>query len=76
MPRLKKPHIATLGEVNISRNGDYAEITYRDKTVGGVNLKIGPEVGRMTDQESSARLATLPAGEMDSSYDSPGCFQS
>jgi hypothetical protein len=51
MPRMKKPHIATLGEVIISRNGDYAEITYRDETVGGVNLKIGPDVARMTDHE-------------------------
>ncbi|MFZ3207544.1 MAG: hypothetical protein WA140_01765 [Geobacteraceae bacterium] len=51
MPRMKKPHIATLDEVIITRDGDYGEITYRDPTVGGVNLKIGPEVARMTDQE-------------------------
>lgn len=51
MPRMKKPHIATLDEVIILRNGDYGEITYRDPTVGGVSLKIGPEVARMTDQE-------------------------
>lgn len=51
MPRMKKPHIATLDDVIISRNGDYAEITYRDPTVGGVNLKIGPKVDRMTDRE-------------------------
>jgi hypothetical protein len=51
MPRSKKPHIATLDKVIITRDGDYAEITYRDPTVGGVNLKIGPEVASMTDQE-------------------------
>lgn len=51
MPRMKKPHIATFDDVIITRNGDYAEITYRDPTVGGVNLKIGPEVARMTDRE-------------------------
>ncbi|MBC7962009.1 MAG: transcriptional regulator [Steroidobacteraceae bacterium] len=26
-------------------------MAYRDPTVGGVNLEIGPEVARMTDQE-------------------------
>ena len=51
MPRMKKPHIATLDEVIISRNGDCGEITYRDPTVGGVSLKIGSDVARMTDQE-------------------------
>ncbi len=51
MARMKKPHIATIDEVIIMRNGDYAEITYRDPTVGGVSLKIGPEVACMTDQE-------------------------
>ena len=48
---MKKPQIATLDEVVIARDGDFADITYRDPTVGGVNLKIGPEVARMTDQE-------------------------
>lgn len=51
MPRFKKPHVATLDEVTITRDGEYADITYRDPTVGGVNLKLGPEVERMTDQE-------------------------
>ncbi|HBG04512.1 MAG: hypothetical protein A2075_07040 [Geobacteraceae bacterium GWC2_58_44] len=48
---MKKPQIATLDEVVLARDGDFADITYRDPTVGGVNLKIGPEVARMTDQE-------------------------
>ena len=51
MPRLKKPHIATPDEVIISRNGDYGEIAYHDPTVGGVSLKIGPDIARMTDQD-------------------------
>uniref|UniRef100_A0A831XE39 DUF7713 domain-containing protein n=1 Tax=Geobacter metallireducens TaxID=28232 RepID=A0A831XE39_GEOME len=51
MPRLKKPHIATLDEVTITRDGEYADITYHDPTVGGMNLKLGPEVEYMTDQE-------------------------
>ena len=51
MPRMKKPHIATLNEVIITRDGEYGVIVYHDQTVGGVNLKIGPEIDRMTDQE-------------------------
>lgn len=51
MPRFKKPHVATLDEVNISRNGDYGEIAYLDPMVGGVSLKIGPDITHMTDQE-------------------------
>lgn len=48
---LRKPHIATLAEVTIVRNGEFAEINYNDPTVGGVNLKIGPEVACMTERE-------------------------
>ena len=51
MPRMKKLHIATLDEVTITRNGEIAEITFRDPTVGGMNLKIGSKVARMTDRE-------------------------
>lgn len=51
MSRMKKPHVATLDEVIIMRNGDYGEIAYRDPTVGGVSLKIGPAITGMTDQE-------------------------
>jgi hypothetical protein len=49
--RLKKPHVADLSEVIITRNGDYAIIDYRDSTVGSVNLKLGPDIIRMTDEE-------------------------
>jgi len=51
MPRMKKPRKATLDEVIISRDGEYGVITFRDPTVGGMNLKIGPEITRMTDRE-------------------------
>ena len=42
MPRMKKPHVATLDEVVITRDGDCGVIDFRDPTVGGMNLKIGP----------------------------------
>ena len=51
MSRMKKPHIAALDEVTITRDGDFAIIGYLDPDVGGVNLKLGPEVARMTDGE-------------------------
>lgn len=49
--RLNKPFFANLSEVIITRNGEYADITYRDPTVGGVSLKIGPDIMLMNDQE-------------------------
>jgi hypothetical protein len=51
MARMQKPHVATLAEITIVKNGDYAEIAYHDPKVGGVSLKIGPEVAYMSDQE-------------------------
>lgn len=51
MPRPKKPHIAAIDEVTISRDGEYADIVYHDPSVGGVNLKIGPEIDSMTDRD-------------------------
>ena len=49
--RLKRPHIADLNEVIITRNGDYAVIDYRDPTVGGVNLKLDSDLSLMSDEE-------------------------
>lgn len=49
--RLKKPFFADLSEVIITRNGEYADITYRDPTVGGVNLKLGSDIIRMSDED-------------------------
>lgn len=56
MARMKKPHIATLKEVIIKRNGDYAEIDFRDPTVGGMSLKIGPEVSGLSDRDILERF--------------------
>lgn len=51
MPRVKRPQRALLDEVRIERDGEYAVITFADDTIGGMNLKLGPEVQRMTDLE-------------------------
>ena len=49
--RFKKSCVARLDEVLISREGDTAVITYKDKTIATVNLRIGPGLGKMSDQE-------------------------
>lgn len=48
---LKRPYIAELNEVIITRNGGYAVIDYRDLTVGGVNLKLDPDLNLKSDEE-------------------------
>jgi hypothetical protein len=49
--RLKKPGIASLEQVKITREGEYAIIEYADSAVMTVHLKVGPEIGKMTDQD-------------------------
>jgi hypothetical protein len=51
MPRLKKPHVATLDEVRISRDADAAIIEYRDAAVASTRLVVGPQVHSMSDAE-------------------------
>lgn len=49
--RLKKPYIASLDQVSISREGDYAVIEYKEPGVVTVNLEIGSKVREMDDRE-------------------------
>lgn len=49
--RMKKPYIANLGEVKISRQAEYGIIEYVEPNVSTTHLKIGPRVRDMTDQE-------------------------
>jgi hypothetical protein len=48
---MKKPYIATLDQVRISRQGENAVIEYIEPNVRTTHLTIGPEVQAMTDQE-------------------------
>lgn len=51
MPRPKIRPVSA-DEVKISRDGDSAIFTYADETMGGgMDLKIGPEINHMTDNE-------------------------
>ena len=56
MPRMKKPRRASLDEVRIERDGAYAVITFADERVGGTQLKLGPEVQKMSDAEILERF--------------------
>jgi len=49
--RLKKPYIATLDQIKISRQGENGIIEYIEPNVRTTHLTIGPEVQTMTDQE-------------------------
>ncbi|MBL7223549.1 MAG: hypothetical protein ISS72_06840 [Candidatus Brocadiae bacterium] len=49
--RKKTPHVASLDEVKITRDGETAVIEYDDRSVATVHLKIGASVQTMTDEE-------------------------
>jgi hypothetical protein len=49
--RLKRPHIATLDEVVITREDDGTVIAYKDRTVQTTHFQLGPGVHGMTDRE-------------------------
>jgi len=47
----KKPSPASMDEVKISRDREYAFIEYADEAIGGINLRIGPEIADMSDRD-------------------------
>lgn len=49
--RRKRPYIATLDQVRISREGDEAVIEYAESDIQITHLRLGSEVWQMTDQE-------------------------
>jgi len=49
--RPRKPRIATLEEVKISREGEYAVIQFHDPGISTTNLKLGPKLNKMTDKQ-------------------------
>lgn len=57
--RLKRPYVASLGDVRIDRHGDEAVIEYVEPDVWTTHLKLGPEVQQMTDQEILDRFNKL-----------------
>ena len=47
----KERYIASLDEVTITRDGDYACIAYKEEGIAGTRLQIGPEIAEMSDSE-------------------------
>ncbi|MDP2275873.1 MAG: hypothetical protein Q8K32_34335 [Archangium sp.] len=52
MPRLKRPHVASMEEVRITREGDAAVIEYADESVATTNFGLGTaKLATMTDED-------------------------
>ncbi len=49
--RLKRPYVASLDQVRISREDDVAVIEYAEPGVSTTHFKLGPEIRAMSDQE-------------------------
>ena len=49
--RLKRPRPASLDQVRITREGETAVIEYADPSIRVVNLRVGPSLVGMTDEE-------------------------
>jgi hypothetical protein len=47
----KKPYQASIDQVKITRDGEYAAIDYADPDVGGMHLKVGSGIVDMSDQD-------------------------
>ncbi len=61
--RKRKPEIATLDQVRISREGDDAVIEYRDPTIATTYFHIGPALRTMSDQEVLDSFNDMLRGE-------------
>jgi hypothetical protein len=51
MSRKKRPRIARLDQVRISRDGEDAIIEFLDAAIATTHLRLGPKVRQMTDEE-------------------------
>lgn len=49
--RLRKPSVASLDQVKIRREGEYAVIEYADSSIATAQIKVGPEISQMSDEE-------------------------
>jgi hypothetical protein len=52
VPRKKRPHVATLEEIRITRDGAYAIIAYEDDSIATTQYHIGADrLARMSDED-------------------------
>lgn len=54
--RPRRPYVASLSEVTISRSGESATITYRDPAVRPVVFAVGADIDQVDDREILARF--------------------
>jgi hypothetical protein len=71
--RMKKPRIASIDEVRITREGEAATIENADPSVSAMHLTVGPALGSMTDAEILALFNDVVAARQSlaDSYDAP-----
>jgi hypothetical protein len=56
--RMKKPRVATIEQVRITREGDEsAVIEYLEPGISTTNFRIGPEIEDMTDHARAMKLS-------------------
>ena len=71
MPKIKR-RVVSLNEVKITRNGDTAVIDYSDPAMGGgTNMKIGPELAKMSDLEVVEMYNSMIRGMQDHREEHP-----
>lgn len=68
--RLKRPYVARLDQVVISREGEQAVIAYREPGVYVTHLKLGPRTAQLSDAEilEAHNAVLLTQAEMAASY--------
>ncbi len=49
--RMKRPRVASMDEVRITREGENAVIEFADSRISTTHLKVGLEIQRMTDEQ-------------------------
>jgi hypothetical protein len=49
--RMKRRHVASMDEVRITREGEYAVIEFADSKIPTTHLKVGRQLAPMTDQQ-------------------------
>ncbi len=54
--RTKKPRVAELDEIRITRDGDTAVITHADPDVAVTHFQLGPQIAEMSDEDILACL--------------------
>ena len=55
--RIEKPRVVSPDEVHLRRDGEHAILDYADPSYGGIDLRVGPNIEMMTDEERTGCIA-------------------